>query len=137
MVDTKSVTTVLIIVVCILVGIFIATLKNNDRLTAREMSVLGFFRGLTMWSAVLSYTVSLASFIAAIALRIGIVSQDDIFAMLGQPIASHLEAWGLLYIAALTFIAASSAMIVMVVIAIEMHLRRIAERADRSGYFNQ
>lgn len=136
MVDSKSVTTVLIIVVCVLVGVFIATLKNHDRLTAREMSVLGFFRGLTLWSAVTSYVFSLVSFLAALALRMEIVSRDEFFAMLGQPIATHLEAWGLLYLSFITFVAASLAMIVMVIVAIEMHLRRIAEKVDRSGYFN-
>ena len=136
MVETKSIITFGIIVGCVLVGMFLATLKKTDRLTIREVSALGFFRGLTLWSAVLSYLVSLVSFAAAIIIRIGIVSQDDMFAMLGQPIAAHLEAWGLLYIASVTFIAASAAMIVMVIIAMEMHLRRIALNTDRAGYFN-
>ena len=136
MVETKSVITVFVIVVWVLVGIFISTLKSNDRLTRREVAALGFFRGLTLWSAVISYMIALVSFLAAMALRIGVVRQDDVFAMLGQPIAAHIEAWGLLYISCVTFVAASFAMIVMLVIAIEMHLRRLTERADRSGYFN-
>lgn len=136
MVDQKSVVTVLIIVVCVLVGIFLATLKKNDHLTLREMSVLGFFRSLILWSAVLSYLTSLMSFLVALALRIGIVRQDDIVALLGQSAGPHFEASPLLYIAAVSFVAASAAVFIMLIIAIEMHLRRIANAQDRPTYFN-
>lgn len=136
MVEAKSLTTALIIAACVLLGVFLATLKNNDRLTARERSALGFFRGLTIWSAIAFYIISFVTFLASIAKRIGLISQDDVFAMLGQPIAMHLEAWGLMYVSAISFAIASMAMVVMLLIAIELHIRRIAEKVDRNGYFN-
>jgi hypothetical protein len=136
MVDQKSVITVLIIVVCVMVGVFLATLKKNDRLTSREMSVLGFFRSLIMWSAVLSYLTSLTSFLTALALRISLIRQDDLLSLLGQPIASQFDASALLYFAAMSFVVASAAVFIMLIIAIEMHLRRIANAQDRPTYFN-
>jgi len=136
MVESKSITAFAIIAVCVLVGVFFATIKKNDRLSVREIAMIGFFRSLTLWSAIMAYFISLASFIAALAVRFAVISQDDVFAMLGQPIAAHLQAWGLLYMSMSSFIAASAAMIVYMIVAIEIHLRRIAAQSERSGYFN-
>lgn len=136
MVENKSIMAFAIIAVCVLVGIFFATIKKNDRLLSREAAMVGFFRSLTLWSAVLAYLFSLVTFILAIAIRFSVISQDDVFAMLGQPIAVQLQASGLLYLSLSAFVAASAAMIVFLIVAIEMHLRRIAALSERSGYFN-
>lgn len=136
MVEQKTVLIIAIVTVSILVGAFFSTVKSTDRLTSREATIIGFFRNLTLWSAIGAYLFSLLSFLLALGLRASIISNDELFAMLGQPIASHLQAWGMLYLAMMSFIAASGAMIVYLIIAIEMHLRRIANNSDRSGYFN-
>lgn len=136
MVEQKTVLIIAIVTVSILVGAFFSTVKSTDSLTSREATIIGFFRNLTLWSAIGAYVFSLLSFLLALGLRASIISNDELFAMLGQPIASHLQAWGMLYLAMMSFIAASGAMIVYLIIAIEMHLRRIANNSDRSGYFN-
>lgn len=136
MVETKSLTAFVIIAVCVVIGVFFATIKKTDRLSMREIAMIGFFRSLTLWSAVLAYLFAVVTFVAALALRFAVISQDDVFAMLGQPIATHLFGWGMLYLSMISFVAACAAMIVFLIIAMEMHLRRIAQQSERSGYFN-
>ena len=136
MVETKSITAFAIIGVCVVIGVFFATIKKTDRLSGREIAVIGFFRSLTLWSAVLTYLFSLTTFAAALSIRFSVLSEDDLFAMLGQPIAAHLLAWGVLYLSMISFVAASAAMIVFLIVAIEMHLRRIAAQSERTGYSN-
>jgi len=136
MIDQRSLLTVLIIGVCVLIGIFIATLKKTDRLTVREISVLGFFRGIVMWSAVLLYLTSLVTFLSAFALRVGLARQEDINGVIGSLVTVQFDVPALFELAILSFGAASAAMIVMIVIAIEMHLRRIANSQDRPVFFN-
>lgn len=136
MVEAKSISAFIIIAVCVFIGVFFASIKKTDRLTSREVAIIGFFRALTLWSAVLAYIVAASSFVLALALRFSVISFDDVFAMIGQPIGAHLQAWGVLYISMISFISASAAMIVFMIIAIEMHLRRMATQAERSGYFN-
>lgn len=136
MVETKSVLAFMIIAVCVVIGVFFATVKKTNQLTGREIAVIGFFRNLTLWSAIMAYLFALFTFAAALALRFSLISQDDVFAMLGQPIAFHLFGWGMLYLSILSFFAACAAMIVFLIIAIELHLRKMAQQSDRSGYFN-
>jgi hypothetical protein len=134
--ESQSVLAFSIIISCVLVGIFITKIKTNDVLSWTERRVLGFFRGFMLWIAVGAYAISITSFVVALAMRLGLAKDETLLVLLGQSIAAQIEAWGLLTISMMSFLTASTATILLVLIAFELHLRRIAKQSERTGFFD-
>lgn len=134
--ESKSILAFSVIIFCVVIGIFIAKIKTNYVLTATERKVLGFFRGLMLWIAVGAYAISFASFVIALSMRVGLANDEALSFLLGLSIAASIQAWGLLTISMTFFAVASTAAILLILIAVELHLRRIAIHSERTGYFN-
>lgn len=125
-----------IIFACVLIGIFITKIKINDVLSATERSVLGIFRSMMLWTAILAYAISSASLIIAFGMRIHLINNSILDSVFGLSISTQLQALGMLTIAMNSFFVAAVASLLLLFVAVEMHLRRIARQSERSGYFN-